>query len=51
MKENIFKEVTKIFFSNRDAILYSFNIDSNITYLTKCLNPDNSGIYDISKAL
>ena len=34
-KENVFKKVTKIFFSNRDAILFSYNIKLNIISLTK----------------
>ena len=51
MQENIFKKITKIFFSNRDVILYSFSIDSNISYLTKCVNSKYSGIYEVSKPL
>ena len=47
IKDNIFVKVTKIHFPNRDGILYSFGIASNITYLTKHLNSDNSRICDI----
>ena len=50
MKENICEKVTKILFPNRDVISL-FGKDLNITYLTKCLNSNNSGICDILKAL
>ena len=43
------QESNENFFPNRDAILYSFSIESNITYLTKHLKPDNSRIFDIAK--
>ena len=33
--ENVFEKVTKIFFPNRDIILFSFSINLNINYLTK----------------
>ena len=34
-----------------NVILYSFGINSSITYLTKHLNSGNSRIFDISKSL
>ena len=35
VKENIFEKATKMFFPNKDVILYSFGIDSNIINSTK----------------
>ena len=32
-KENVFKKVTKIFSPNRDVLLFSFDINSNIISL------------------
>ena len=46
-KENIFKKVTKIFFPDRDAILYYFGIDLNIIYSTKHKISNYSGIYRV----
>ena len=40
IKDNVFKKVIKIFFPNREVILFSFGINSNITYLTKHMNSD-----------
>ena len=39
-KENIFEKGTKLFFSNRDVILYYFCINLNITYSTKSIKSD-----------
>ena len=40
LKDNVFKKVIKIYFPNRDVILFSFGINSNITYSTKHMNSD-----------
>ena len=40
IKENRLQKVAKIFFPNRDVILFSFGISLNITYLTKQTNYD-----------
>ena len=40
IKDNIFEKVSRYPFPNRDVILFSFGINSNITYLTKHINSD-----------
>ena len=40
IKDNVFEKVTKIFFPNRFVILFSFDIDSNITCSTKYMKSD-----------
>ena len=50
-KENIFEKVTKYLFPSKDVILFSFGINLNITYLTKCINSDTliSEMHNVSK--
>ena len=40
-----FEKVTKIFFPNRDVILFSYGIISNITCLIKCINSNIINTY------